>query len=176
MTFLTTRPPDLNVSPRPETAANAEEMIARGAGLDAARPGQIGGNRAADRAGAGLAAEQRGVIHRLEGEFLLACRHQRFDLGERRSGLRREHKLLRLVKRDAGKPREIERRIPLRGAADRALGAAADDFEVLPLPSAQWIACFDFLGIARVSGCRPSGAGVIPAAVGRGPETRQRPA
>ena len=53
----------------------AEEMIARGAGLDAARAGEVGGERAAERARAGRPAEQRAVIHRLEGELLaLAAR------------------------------------------------------------------------------------------------------
>ena len=81
----------------------------------------------------GRRAEQRAVIHRLEGEFLIAGGEQRLDLGERRAGLGGEHQFLRLVERDAGQAREIEAQIPLRRAADAALRAMADDLERLAL-------------------------------------------
>ena len=86
----------------------AEEMIARGAGLDAARAGEVRGERAADRAAPGRAAEQRAVIHRLERQLLVVGGEQRLDLGDRRAGPGREDQLLRLIERDAGEARQVE--------------------------------------------------------------------
>jgi hypothetical protein len=54
----------------PRHRGHAEEMVARGAGLDAARAGQIGGERAAERARRRLAQQDRAVVHRLEVELL----------------------------------------------------------------------------------------------------------
>ena len=122
-------------------------MVARGAGLDAARSRQIGGDGAADAAGTGFAAKEHAVIHRLEGEFLVARRHQRLDFRKRRSGLGREHQFLGFVKRDAGQRRKVERRVPLRGAADDALAAAADDFQGLTIGNRPADCLFDFLGV-----------------------------
>ena len=135
----------------PGNGGHAEEMVARGAGFDAPRARQIGRDRAADGAGAGAGrrAEDDAVIHGLEGEFLLARRQQRFDLDKRRCGPRREHQLLGLVKRDAGEPRKIERCVPLRRPADRALAAAADDFERLARRQRPLDRLFDVRGIAR---------------------------
>ncbi len=84
-------------------------MVARGAGLDPARAGNIRRQDAADRAAAGDAAEDAGVVHGLEGELLAVGGKERFDFGERRAGLGREHKLLRLVEGDAGQCGKIER-------------------------------------------------------------------
>ena len=81
---------------------DAEHMVARRTRLDAPRPGKIGGKHAADRAAARLAAEQRPVVHRLEGEFLAVLGKQLLDLGERRAGPGRQHQFLRLVERHAG--------------------------------------------------------------------------
>ena len=103
----------------------AEEMIARGAGLDPPRARQIRRERAAERAGVGRPAEDRAVVHRLEGELLAFALDQRLDLGERRAGLGRQHQFLRLVQRHAAQARQIERQIGLARAAERALGAAA---------------------------------------------------
>ena len=88
------------VSPRPGDRRDAEEMVARRAGLQPARAGQIGGEHAAERAVfPAVAAEQRPVIHRLEGKLLVVVVEQLLDLGERRPGLGRQHQLLRLVER-----------------------------------------------------------------------------
>src|SRR5438876_961074 len=43
-----------------------------------------------------------------EGELLAVGGHQRLDLGERRSGFGREHKLFGLIERDAGERGEVE--------------------------------------------------------------------
>src|SRR3974390_1078201 len=102
-------------------------MIARGAGFDASRAGQIGGDHAAERSLAGLAAKQRAVVHRLEFELLIVLIEQRLDLAKRRASLGREHQLGRLVQPDTGKPGEAERDIRLAGAPAPALA---------PLPGA----------------------------------------
>ncbi len=81
---------------------DAQKVVARGARLDAARAGEIGGDHAADGALPRRLAEQRAVIHRLEAELLVVFRKQRLDLGERRAGARRQHQFFRLVERDAG--------------------------------------------------------------------------
>jgi hypothetical protein len=57
VTFFTTRPPDLMVSPRPGDRRDTKKMIARSAGLDAARARKIGRNRAAERAAVYLRAQ-----------------------------------------------------------------------------------------------------------------------
>ena len=124
-------------------------MIARRAGLDAARPGKVSRDRPPDRAGAGRTAEQHRIVHRLERELLVARRHQRFDFGNRRAGLGGQHEFLRLVQRDAGKRRKIERGVPLRGAADGALAAMADDFECLAIAERPLDRLLDLFGIAR---------------------------
>ena len=61
-------------------------MVTRGAGLDAARAGNVRRQRAADRAAAGDAAENASVVHGLEGKLLAVGGKQRLDLGERRAG------------------------------------------------------------------------------------------
>src|SRR5207247_7573763 len=63
----------------------AEEMVAPGAGLDPARAGNVRRQRAADRAAAGDAAENAGVVHGLEGKLLAVGGEERLDLGERRA-------------------------------------------------------------------------------------------
>ena len=83
----------------------AEEMVARGAGLDPPRPRKVRRERAAERARVRGPAEDRAVIHRLEGELLALALDQRLDLGERRAGPGREHQLLRLVQRHAARAR-----------------------------------------------------------------------
>ncbi len=124
-------------------------MIARGASLDAARPAEIGGKHAANAGGVCRRTQERPVIHRLEGKLLVACRHQRLDLGERRASLRRQDKLFGLVQRDAGQSRQVDCRVPLRGPADGALGAAADDFERFFLGQRRTNDEFDFDRIVR---------------------------
>ena len=118
----------------------AEEMIARGAGLDAPRPRKVRRERAAERARVRGPAEDRAVIHRLEGELLALALDQRLDLGERRAGPGREHQLLRLVQRHAGEPGQIERQIGLARAAERALASRAPRLRAScprPTPSAR---------------------------------------
>ncbi len=92
-------------------------------------------------------AEDRAVIHRLEGELLALAFDQRLDLGERRAGPGREHQLLRLVQRHAGEPGQIERQIGLARAAERALAAAPRDFERLALGQRPAHGVFDVLGV-----------------------------
>ena len=124
-------------------------MIARSTRLDAARAREIGGERAADRPAPARRPEQRAVIHRLEREFLIVRRQQRLDLGERRSGLRGQHQFLGLIERDARQTRQIEAQIPLRRAADAALGAVADDLQRLGLGQRPLDGGFDVLRVAR---------------------------
>ena len=131
----------------PGHRSEAEEMIARRARPDAARARQIGGEHAADRRLARRPPEQRAVVHRLEGELLRLRVEQVLDLGERRAGARREHQLLGLVKRDAGERGQIERRIDLRGPAERALGAVADDLEGFLLRQRPLDGGLDVLGV-----------------------------
>ncbi|MDH6665450.1 UNVERIFIED_ORG: hypothetical protein M2442_001449 [Methylorubrum zatmanii] len=67
------------------------------------------------------------MIHRLERQHLPAAGQQRLNFGERRAGPRGDHHLGRLVEGDAGEPRRGERRLILWRAAERRLGAAADE-------------------------------------------------
>jgi hypothetical protein len=82
-------------------AVKAEKVIARRARLDAARPGRIDRDHAADRRGAGFTAEKQRMIHRLESELLPIGVEQRQDVAQRRAGAGREHQLLRFVERHA---------------------------------------------------------------------------
>src|SRR6202034_951271 len=95
-------------------------------------------------------AEQCPVVHRLEGELLFACRRERLDLGERGARLRGQHKLRRLVERDPGEPREVERRIPLRRPADAPLGAPADHLQRLAAGKRPADRLLDLGGVARL--------------------------
>ena len=78
-------------------------------------------------------SEDRTAVDRLERELLAVGRDQRFDLGERRAGARRQHQFLRLVERDAAEPGQIEREIGLRRPADGPLGALAGHLQRLAL-------------------------------------------
>src|SRR5581483_8507420 len=99
--------------------------------LDAARAGEIGGNDATDTATALLAAEQRAVVERLEGELLIVHLELGLDLGERRAGARRQHQFGRLVEGDARDAAHVERDVGLAGASYGALAAPPDDLERL---------------------------------------------
>ena len=84
-------------------------------------------------AGTDFAAQQGAIVHWLERKFLAFFRNQSFDLREWRPGFGREHQFLRLVERDTAKFGKVERRIPLRGAADRALATATNHFQCFAL-------------------------------------------
>jgi hypothetical protein len=127
---------------------DAEEVVARGAGLDAARAGEIACDDAADGALPGLPAEHRPVIHRLEGEFLVVLVQKLLDVGERRAGARRQHQFGRLVQRDAGQARQVERDVGLARPADGALGALAGDFQRLVVAERPAHGVFDLFGVA----------------------------
>ena len=60
--------------------AHAQQMVARRAGADAARAGDVGGEHAADRALAGLAADQRPELDGLERQHLAAVGEIGLDL------------------------------------------------------------------------------------------------
>ena len=99
-------------------------MVARGAGQDAAAAGQIGGEHAADRGLPRRAAQGRSEIDRLEGKLLAALGEHALDLGERRAGGGRQHKLGRLVERDADETLGAHHRASLHQASHLMLGAA----------------------------------------------------
>ena len=147
MTFFTTRPPDLKVSPRPDTAVTPRKWSRAAPALIRRGPERFGGERAAERARVRRAAEQRAVVHRLERELLVLLRDQRLDLGERRAGFGRQHQFLRLVQRDAVEAGEIERQVGLARAAERALGAAAHDSKRLAFGQRPAHGVLDVLGV-----------------------------
>ena len=123
-------------------------MIARGAGLDPPRARQVGRERAAERARVRPARRAAGRNPSARRRAAGPCSsHQRLDLGERRAGLGREHQFLRLVQRHAGEPGEVERQVGLARPAERALGAAADDFERLALGQRPAHGVLDVLGV-----------------------------
>ena len=106
------------------TAGNGldtKDVVARGTRRQPPRAGQIGRKHAADRAPARFAAQQRTIVHRLEGEPLVAFSEQPFDLGKRRAGLGGEHQFFRLIKRNAGQRRQIEYMRGLHRTTDGAL-------------------------------------------------------
>ena len=57
----------------PGDGGEAEKMVARGAGLDAPRPGEICRRAHRRSCRARRTTEKRPVIHRLEGQLLAAC-------------------------------------------------------------------------------------------------------
>ena len=85
-----------------------EQMVARRAGLDAPRTGNIAGDRAADRARAGGGTEQGTQIRRFEGELLVPIGQSRRDLVEGSGGGGDDHQLGRLIRLDAGKGQKVE--------------------------------------------------------------------
>ena len=113
----------------PGHRAHAEEVIARGAGLDPTRAREVAGDHAADRAAPRFAAKQRAVIRRLERELLLVVGEAGLDLGQRRADLRRHHELGRLVQADAAEAIETDLGLRLDRPAVAALGARAEDLE-----------------------------------------------
>ena len=127
-------------------------MIARGARLDPARPGEIRGDRAADRAEPGFIPERGSVIHRFECELLTLGINQRFDLGQRRAGPGGKHQFLGLVQGDAGEIRQVEREVGLSGPADRPLRPVADDLQRLAAAKRPLDGGFDILGVAGLEG------------------------
>jgi hypothetical protein len=110
----------------PVDEAHADQTVAGGTRIDAAGPGIVGRRHRAEGRLAGR-AEERAVIHRLEGQHLPTPGQQRLHLGERRTGAGRDHHLGRLVEGDAGEPGRGERRLVMRRTAERRLGAAADE-------------------------------------------------
>ena len=94
-------------------------------------------------------AEQRPVVHRLEGKLLIVGGEQRLDLGERRAGFRRQHQFLGLIERDAGQARQVEAQIPLRRAADAALRALPDELQRLAFGQRPSDGGFDVFRVAR---------------------------
>ena len=151
MTFFTTLPAGLEAVAEAGHRMRAEQMIAGAAGLDAARTGEPGADHAADGAVAGR-AEQRGSIHRLEGELLVLGIDQRLHVGKRRAGLHRDDQLVRLVGRDGVQRRQIEHRIGRHRLADRALGAMADDLQRLLAGDRRAHHLFDVLGVTYFQG------------------------
>ena len=74
----------------PADGMKAEQMIARGAGLDAARTGQIASQRPAERRPR-LGTKERAIIGRLESQHLLFLVKRRLDFCERRGGTGGQH-------------------------------------------------------------------------------------
>ena len=110
-------------------ADEAEEMVARRAGLDAPRPGQVGHQDAAERLLPGRTAEQRAEVRRLESELLAVFRQRRLDLGERRRRSGLQDQFLGLVEADAGDRRQVEHMVGPERFAPPPLGAAGDDLQ-----------------------------------------------
>ena len=136
----------------------AEQMIARAAGLDAAGTGQPRADHAADGAVAGH-AQQRGGVHRLEGELLVLGIDQRLHVGERGTRLHRDDQLVRLVGGDGVQRRQVEHGVGRHRMADRALGAMADDLQRLLAGDRRAHHLFDVLGVTyleSVHGSNPS--------------------
>ena len=105
----------------PRHRRKSKEVVARGSGLDPARTGHVGGEHTADGAAPGGAAEQRAVVHGLEGQLLVLRGDQRLNFGDRRAGLGGQHQFFRLVERHARERGEVERQVGLCGPADGAL-------------------------------------------------------
>jgi hypothetical protein len=147
-------PPGLEGLAAARHRREAQEMIARRAGLDPAWAGKVGGERAADRTLAGRSTEQRPVVHRLEGELLAPGIDQRLDLGDRRSRAGGQHQLLGLVERHTAKPGEIERQVGLRRPADRALRGVADNLQRFLLRQRPADGLFDVLAVAGLQRVR----------------------
>ena len=133
----------------------AEQMVARAAGLDTAGTGQPRADHAADGAVAGR-AQQRGGVHRLEGELLVLGIDQRLHVGQRRACLHRDDQFVRLVGGDGVQRREIEHRVGRHRMADRALGAMADDLQRLLAGDRRAHHLFDVFGVSyleRIHAC-----------------------
>src|SRR5207244_12950529 len=135
---------------RPSGDANeTDAVIARGAGVEPARTGQIGADRTAECAPVRITAEQRAIVDGLESERLVVLLKQSFNFGDRRAGARREHQFSRLVKGDAAEARKIEREIGLTWPADRALGPLPRKLKRLFVAERPAHGVLDFPGVAR---------------------------
>ena len=109
-------------------------MVARGAGLDPPRSGEVAGDDAAQRAARRRLRRQaieRAPIRRLEGQHLAGGGEGRVDLGEPGRSARGQDQLARLVIADPGEPRQVEGARQLQRPAEPALRPAGDDFERL---------------------------------------------
>ena len=111
-------------------ALDAEQVIAGGAGLDAARARQVGREHGADRLHALRAARRRAEVDRLEGEHLPLRGELGLDQRHRRAGARRHHELARLIEGDAAQQRG--------GDHDGAVDRAADRRAWSRHPRSRW--------------------------------------
>ena len=134
MTFLTTRPPDLKLSPRPLTPRKprkwsraAPALIRRGPErLQARTPPSV----RLPTSVSGI-PKQRAPIGRLEGEHLPRLCERGLDFAERRRCAGGQYQLARLIFADAGQPGQVERVRQLQRPAEPAFRAAGDDLHRL---------------------------------------------
>ncbi len=108
-----------------------EEVIARRALANAARPREIASEHAAQSRRLVVGAEQRAPIAGLESEHLTRAIERRFDLAERRRRAGGQHQLRRLVIANARERAEIEHMRQLQRPAEAALAAAGDQLQRL---------------------------------------------
>ncbi len=106
-------------------AFDAEQMVARGPGLDAACARQVGGEHRADRVRTLRAAHGGRHVDRLEREHLTVRGELGLDVRHGRAGARRHDELARLIKRDAAQRGGGYGNGAVDGPAYGALGAAA---------------------------------------------------
>ena len=113
----------------PETSFEAQQMVAGGAGLEAARAGEVAGDDATQGLTPGGLAEQGAEIRRLEGQRLPGVRQRRLDLREGRGRLGAEDQFVRLIQFDAGESGQVQHMVRLSRPAPAPLGPAADDLQ-----------------------------------------------
>ena len=79
--------------------------------------------------GCAVVAEERALVHGLEGQLLALLGEHALDLRKRRAGARRDDELARLIERDTREARGGQRRFTLGRSAEARLAAAARDGE-----------------------------------------------
>ena len=106
-------------------------MVARRAGLDAPRSGQVAGEHAAKGRLGGLGAEQAAPVRRLKGEHLALFRQRPLDLVDRGPRACGQYQLACRVLANAREKRQVERMRGLQRPAEPPLRAAGDNLDRL---------------------------------------------
>ena len=159
----------------------AEDVVSRRSCAYAPRSGKVASDHAAKRWLA-LRAEKGAPVGRLEGQHLALFRELSVDRGEWLARLRGQDKFGGLVFNDSCEPRNIEDVIGFHRPAERALGAACDDFERIALRDDPGNHLRYLLGVRRFKHrhCRSpqkrgrSGNATLPACTCMRPSSAQR--
>ena len=135
-------------------AAEAQQVIPRGAGGKPPRAREIAHHGADQCPLPGFLAEQWSEIRRFEGQHLVALRQQRLDVAHRRAGAQGHHQLLGCVVDDAADAGKVEHLVACHRPAERDLAAAAAHIERLAVVQSPFHRLSQFLRRPRLDCAR----------------------